>query len=159
MVIFGIDPGYGRCGIAVVEKHPGKDLLLFSDCIETDPRDEFSERLHTVVSRCEEVIDSYHPEEMVLEKLYFETNKKTAMQVAEVRGALLSLAAARRIPVSEYTPLQVKSAIAGYGGADKKQVQRMVGLLIVIKKPVARDDEYDAIAIALTHAARRKPSA
>jgi len=92
------------------------------------------------------------PDSFALEKLYFSTNQKTAMQVAEVRGALISLATLQGVPVAEYTPMQVKSAL-GYGKADKKQVAKMLHMLVKIDKKITHDDEYDAIALGVTHLA------
>lgn len=152
MKILAIDPGYGRCGVAVVEKTAGKERLLFSECIETSPKKTFPERLGEVISECERVLLREKPESVAIEKLYFATNQKTAMQVAEVRGAIISLATTHGLPVSEYTPMQVKAAL-GYGKADKKQVAKMLHMLVAIDKPIRHDDEYDAIAIGITHLA------
>ena len=159
MKVLAIDPGYGRCGVAVVEKNAGgKEVLLFSDCIETSAKDEFGERLAAVIDACERLIKKHRPDCVALEKLYFAKNQKTAMHVAEVRGALLNTAARYELPVSEYTPGEVKSAAAGWGGADKKAVAQMLHALMKIEKEIQHDDEYDAIAIAVTHLARLRPS-
>ena len=155
MKVLAIDPGYGRCGVAVLMKDSGKERVLYSDCIETSAKLPFSERLVTVVRECERVIKKESPEHMAIEKLYFATNQKTAMQVAEVRGALIALAAGFGLPVSEYTPMQVKAAL-GYGKADKKQVAKMLHMLVKIDKPVRHDDEYDAIAVGVTHLAHAR---
>ena len=93
---------------------------------------------------------------MAIEKLYFATNQKTAMQVAEVRGALIALATQHHLPVFEYTPMQVKSASAGWGRADKVAVARMLHALLKIEKEIRHDDEYDAIAIGVTHLAHHR---
>lgn len=157
MRLIAIDPGFGRCGVAVVEKvQRGKESLIYSSCIETSASLPFPERLDAVARECTRIIEEYAPEAMALEKLYFSNNQKTAMQVAEVRGALLGLAGSLSLPVFEYTPGEIKSAVAGSGRADKKQIARMVHLLLPIKKPIARDDEYDAIALGLTHLARAR---
>lgn len=157
MKVLGIDPGFGRCGVAVVEKSAGgREALLYSDCITTPSSMEFPSRLTAVATACERVIDTYGPDCVVLEKLYFQKNQKTAMQVAEVRGALLQLAASRSLPVSEYTPGEVKSAAAGSGSADKQAVAKMLHALIKIDKAIKHDDEYDAIAIAVTHLAHAR---
>jgi crossover junction endodeoxyribonuclease RuvC len=156
MRVLGIDPGYGRCGVAVVEKQGAKDVVLHSLCIETPGSDAFSERLHAVITTIEQIADAHVPEALAMEKLYFNVNQKTAMQVADVRGAILALAAARALPVFEYTPGEVKSAATGNGRADKKQIAAMIKMLVHIPKPVRLDDEYDAIAIGVTHLARAK---
>jgi crossover junction endodeoxyribonuclease RuvC len=151
MRVLAIDPGYGRCGVAILEKQDGKDAWLYSDCIETDPKTPFAERLHTVASACEELIETFSPDAIAIEKLFFNTNQKTAIQVAEVRGALLHVASARGVATFEYTPMQVKSATTGSGRADKKQIIAMIHLLLPIQKKIVHDDEYDAIAIGITH--------
>lgn len=156
MKVLAIDPGYGRCGMAVVEKVNGKDMLIYSTCIETSSKDEFGDRLAAVADACTRLISEYRPDTMAMEKLYVSTNQKTAMRVAEVRGALLHAAALDNLPVFEYTPGQIKQSAAGFGGADKKQVAKMLHLLVDIGKPIRYDDEYDAIAIAITHFAHTK---
>jgi len=156
MRVLGIDPGYGRCGIAVVEKENGVEKLLFSDCIETAKDEDFSLRLAAVTDACMNAIETYRPHSMGIERLYFQKNQKTAMRVAEVRGSLLNMAAHANLPVFEYTPGQIKSAAAGFGGADKAAVIRMVRMLLKINKDITYDDEYDAIAIAITHLAHTR---
>ncbi len=153
MKVLAIDPGYGRCGMAVVEKTSNGEILLFSDCVETSAADSFPDRLGAIVAKSIQLADMYRPDAFAIEKLYFSTNQKTAMRVAEVRGALIEAAVERDIPVFEYGPGQVKSAVAGSGNADKQQVSRMVRLLVKIEKKVRHDDEYDAIAIGITHCA------
>jgi len=155
MKVFAIDPGFGRCGVAVLEKQNGKEILIYSECIETSSKTPFPERLSAVVSQCERIMKRYKPDAVVLEKLYFATNQKTAMQVAEVRGALLGMAGSAGMPVSEYTPMQVKAAL-GYGKADKKQVAKILHMLVKIEKPIKYDDEYDAIAVGVTHLAHSR---
>lgn len=157
MKVLAIDPGYGRCGVAVVEKSGGgKEILIYSACIETSAKDEFADRLGQVTSECARLIAMHSPDCIALEKLYFSNNQKTAMQVAEVRGALINTAQGVGIEVFEYTPGEVKSAAAGHGGADKKAVARMLHALIKIEKEITHDDEYDAIAIAVTHLSRAR---
>ena len=154
MKVLAIDPGYGRCGMAVVERVGTKDVLVYSVCIETPSSSDFSVRLRTVVDACEELIRTHKPDFMAMEKLYFSANQKTAMRVAEVRGALLSAAAGALLDVSEYTPGEIKSAATGSGSADKKQVATMLHALMKIEKKIEHDDEYDAIAIGVTHLSR-----
>jgi len=157
MKVLAIDPGYGRCGLAIVERdESGKDTLIYSDCIETTSTEEFGERLNTVAKECGRLLEAYSPDCLAMEKIYFSNNQKTAMRVAEVRGAILATAGARATAVFEYTPGQIKSAVAGSGSADKKQIMSMVRLLVKIAKPIRLDDEYDAIAIGLTHLASAK---
>ncbi len=155
MKVLAIDPGYGRCGVAVVEKNGGaKEVLLYSACIETSAKTEFPERLAVVIGECARLMESHSPDCVAIEKLFFEKNQKTAMRVAEVRGALISAASSAGLKVFEYTPGEVKSAAAGWGGADKKAVAQMLHALVKIDKKIEHDDEYDAIAIAVTHLAR-----
>ncbi len=156
MKVLGIDPGYGRCGVAIVEKIGGKEKLIYSDCIVTSASEDFSDRLMQVADACATLLESHKPDSVALEKLYFQKNQKTAMQVAEVRGALINVAAGANVPVFQYTPGEVKSAAAGNGSADKVAVAKMLHALLKIEKKITHDDEYDAIAIALTHLARAR---
>ena len=153
MRVLAIDPGYGRCGMAVVECADNKEILLYSDCVETSGKDEFSDRLATVANACSRLIEEYRPDAVALEKLFFSNNQKTAMRVAEVRGALIETATRLDVPVFEYSPGEVKSAAAGSGRADKRAVAMMVRALVKINKEIKHDDEYDAIAIGITHLA------
>lgn len=156
MRVFGIDPGYGRCGVAVVEKTGAEELLVYSDCIETSAKEDFSARLTQVADECARLIKEYAPEAIAMEKVFFSNNQKTAMQVAEVRGALINCASGFGLTVSEYSPGEIKSAVTSSGNADKKQIAAMLHMLIKIEKPIRHDDEYDAIAIAVTHLARHR---
>jgi len=156
MKVLAIDPGYGRCGVAVLEKTQNGEDLHYSACIETSAADAFTERLAAVIDACTRLLREHRPDCMALEKLYFSKNQKTAMRVAEVRGALLQVAAERDLPVFEYGPGEIKSAVAGSGTADKKQVAAMLHLLIKINTVIRHDDEYDAIAIGITHLARHR---
>ncbi|MBP9757932.1 MAG: crossover junction endodeoxyribonuclease RuvC [Candidatus Pacebacteria bacterium] len=156
MKVLAIDPGYGRCGMAIVERVGIKDVLLFSVCVETDAKSPFPDRLNQVVTQCELLLATYTPDHMALEKLFFKANRTTAMKVAEVRGALIHAASRASVPVHEYSPAEVKSAAAGWGGADKKQVAAMIHALVKIEKSIKHDDEYDAIAIGVTHLAHSR---
>ena len=151
--VLAIDPGYGRCGVAVLEKTGGKEVLVYSNCIETATTDDFVERLAAVSDGCTRLMKKFEPDAVAIEKLFFSNNQKTAMHVAEIRGALIAAAAARDIPVFEYGPGQVKSATTGSGRADKRQVVKMLHTLLQIGKNIRYDDEYDAIAIGITHLA------
>ncbi len=156
MKVLAIDPGYGRCGMAVIERVGTKDVLLFSTCVETAANSDFALRLHAVVSMCEELLGTHMPDCVVMEKLFFKANRTTAMKVAEVRGALLNAATVAGLTVHEYSPAEVKSAVAGWGGADKKQIATMLHVLVKIEKPIKHDDEYDAIAVGVTHLAHAR---
>lgn len=153
MKVLAIDPGFGRCGVALLEREGGKDRLIYSNCIETSSELLFEERLAVVAEECGRLMREHAPETVALEKLFFSKNRTTAMKVAEVRGAILALAGAFSIEVAEYGPGEVKSATTGYGAADKKQVMQMVRALVKIEHAIRHDDEYDAIAIGITHLA------
>jgi crossover junction endodeoxyribonuclease RuvC len=156
MRVLAIDPGYGRCGVAVVEKNGGKEALIYSACIETSAKTAFPERLAFITDECARLIKMHVPDCVAMEKLYFSNNQKTAMRVAEVRGALIQTASNQGLAVFEYGPGEVKSAVASSGSADKKQIASMLHMLIKIKKKIEHDDEYDAIAIGVTHLARSR---
>ena len=156
MRVLAIDPGYGRCGIAVLERQGQKDVLLYSDCIETPSTADFADRLNTVASACRRVLAEHKPDCLAMEKLYFAKSRTTGLKVAEVRGAILAIAGEAALSVFEYSPAEVKGAAAGFGAADKKQVIKMLHALVRIEKPIRLDDEYDAIAVGVTHLASHK---
>lgn len=157
MKIIGIDPGYERLGIAVVEKpEKGKEILLFSECFKTSSKLAFPDRLRSLGEEFSRLIELYEPETLAIETLFINTNQKTAMHVSEARGVLLFLARLNNLSVSEFTPLQIKMAITSYGKADKRQMISMIPKLIKIDKEIEHDDEYDAIAVALTHLAYKR---
>ena len=150
MRVLAIDPGYERLGIAVLEKGTaGKEKLIFSDCFRTSPKENFESRLLSIGKRTEEIIEQYSPEALSIENLFMSNNQKTAMRVAEVRGALIYIVSSRGLAVAEMTPLQIKLAVTGDGKSSKDQMMKMVDLLIDTKKPKMLDDEYDAIACGL----------
>ncbi|MFA5022766.1 MAG: crossover junction endodeoxyribonuclease RuvC [Candidatus Paceibacterota bacterium] len=159
MIVLGIDPGYDRLGLAIVKQEAGQQELLHSDCFVTDKKTIFSERLLAIGEEVEKVIKDWEPEMVAMEKLFFTVNQKTAMNVAEARGVITYLSAKHGLKLSEYTPLEIKTCITGYGSADKKQMIEMIPKLIKIKKIIKHDDEYDAIGVALTHLARAPLSA
>jgi crossover junction endodeoxyribonuclease RuvC len=151
MRVLGIDPGFERLGIAVVEKVAGKrEQVLFSECFKTKATLPFPERLRLVGERVAEILAEYQPDHAALESLFFTTNRKTAMHVAEARGVIQYECARAGMPLSEYTPGQIKVAVAGDGAADKVQVMKMVPLLAILAHESASDDELDAVAVALT---------
>ncbi len=150
MRIIAIDPGYERLGIAVLEKTK-KEELLFSECFKTKASLPFVERLELVGREVARLIEEFKPEALSIENLFISTNQKTAMRVAEVRGAILYQARLSGLEVFEYTPLQIKTATTGYGRATKEQMISMVRKLITGAEKIKQDDEMDAIAIGLTH--------
>ena len=151
MRLIAIDPGYERLGIAVIEKLPkAKEVLLYSDCFKTDSKLPHCERLKLIGGEIARVIGEFKPTALSLEDLFFSTNTKTAMTVAEARGVILYEAAKNGLKVFEYGPGQIKVAVTGYGKSDKEAVIAMVLRLIKIDKKIKHDDEYDAIAVGLT---------
>ncbi|MEK7107927.1 MAG: crossover junction endodeoxyribonuclease RuvC [Patescibacteria group bacterium] len=162
MKIIAIDPGYERLGIAVLE-NTATPRVVFSCCFKTSIALPHESRLLAIGEEIKKVIGKYQPEELAIEKLFFNVNQKTAFKVAEARGVILNAGATAGLAVAEYTPLQVKIAVTGYGRGDKKQVIDMVKKLAVFPSPAksrgdrwANDDEMDAVAIGLTHLACRK---
>ena len=160
MKIISIDPGYERLGIAILEKSlKQREVLIFSECFKTSSKLPHHERLTLIGERIKEIIKKYKPEQLATEKLFFSGNQKTAMLVAEARGVILYTGSSLGLEVFEYTPNNVKIAITGYGRSEKRQMISMVEKLIDIKtvrhrvsnKIAKSDDEFDAIAIGLTH--------
>jgi crossover junction endodeoxyribonuclease RuvC len=151
MRILGIDPGLATVGYGIVEKNG--DILEGIDFgyISTPSDSQISPRLFTIYTNIKLLISRFSPDEMAVEKLFFCKNIRTALQVGEARGAILTAAASNTLPVFEYTPLQVKQAVAGYGRADKKQVQEMVRILLKLPEIPKPDDTADALAVALCH--------
>lgn len=155
--ILGIDPGFDRLGICILEKNGNKETLLHSCCVETNRKDTFEKRLATLGKELEIVIKKHVPQELAIEKLFFAKNQTTAIQVAEVRGVILYLSHLHNLSVHEYSPPQVKVAVAGHGRATKTDIALMVPKILRIQGSADMlDDELDAIAIALTHSAHRK---
>jgi len=151
MRIISIDPGYERMGVAVVERLGGATgHLLYSDCVRTSPKLAFTERLLGLGSEFERIIKDFRPNIFAVEKLYFAKNQKTALNVSEVKGMLCYIAKSHDLLIKEFTPLQIKVAVTGYGRATKSDIFKMIPKLISLREGTRLDDEYDAIAIALT---------
>jgi len=150
MIILGIDPGFEKLGCAVLKKEKGHDNLIYSTCLITDKKLPYEKRLFYLGEKIKKMITKYNPNVIAVEKVFFFKNQKTVSQISEVRGMILYLAASNKITVKEYTPLQVKMSLTGYGRAEKQQVQKMVQVILKIKDVLKQDDEVDAIAIALT---------
>lgn len=151
MIILSVDPGYERLGISVIEfSKTGDEKLLYSNCFKTKNTLPFPERLRNIGEEIEKLIKEYSPEFFASESLFFTTNQKTALYVAGARGVLLYIARKNDLSLYEYTPLQIKIAVTGYGKSDKTHVKDMVTKLIKIEKDILYDDEYDAIAVGLT---------
>ena len=149
--ILGIDPGFGRIGYGVIEKNKQNEWqALTYGCITTDPKDSFVERLRDLHEELIDLIKEYEPTRMAVEELFFFKNLKTAIEVAQARGVILLTAIENNLEVDEFTPLQVKQAITGYGRAEKEQMQKMVAVILKIKEKIKSDDAADALAVALT---------
>lgn len=152
MIILGIDPGFERLGIAILEKNKGdkREKVIFSECFKTSAKLEFSERLNLIGERVREIIKEYKPEVLSIETLFLTTNHKTVMHVAEARGVVIYEASRAHLKIFEASPPQIKIATTGYGKSDKAQIIKMVKILVDIDKSKKSDDELDAIAIAIT---------
>lgn len=151
MRILGIDPGIGRLGWGVIEAKGQKLEIVDCGCIETSPKLSVEKRLLQIDKELNTIIKDYKPEFVALEDLFFGNNAKTAFVVGQARGVVLLCAGKFNLPISVYTPLQVKIATSGYGRADKSQVSKMVKVLLRLEKMPKLDDTVDALAIALTH--------
>ena len=151
MIVLGIDPGYAIVGWGVVEVRGASFRPIACGDISTPAKTSLSSRLKTIYDEMYRIIDKYHPEQMAIEELFFNTNITTGIKVAEARGVILLAAEEAGLPIFEYTPLQVKQAVVGYGLAEKKQVIAMVTSLLHLKTPPKPDDTADALAIALCH--------
>lgn len=151
MIILAIDPGFERIGVAVIEKNKGeKEKLLYSECFKTSPKIAFADRLVCIAEKIDTLCHTYSPHTLVTESLFMATNLKTGIHVAHARGVIIAGARKNNLEVYEYTPLQVKVAVTGYGKSDKKAVMAMVPRIISIPTDITSDDELDAIAIGLT---------
>ncbi|MEJ6952039.1 crossover junction endodeoxyribonuclease RuvC [Natronospora cellulosivora (SeqCode)] len=151
MLILGIDPGLAIVGYSLVEKKGNKFKVLDYGVIRTSADSNNIDRLASIYTDLLEIIKKYQPEEMAVEELYFNKNVKTAIKVGQARGVLLLAGAQSNLKVAEYTPLQVKQAVVGYGRAAKKQVQEMVKALLNLKELPRPDDAADALAVAICH--------
>ena len=151
MVILGIDPGVATVGYGVVECSSGRFRCLEYGCITTAAHQLLEHRLVEIHEGIRELIDRHRPDCMSIEELFFQNNQKTAVDVAQARGVILLTGAQAHLPIYEYTPLQVKSAMVGYGKADKQQVMYMVRQYLHLKETPKPDDAADAIAIAICH--------
>jgi len=154
--VLGIDPGFDRLGLAVIEGDPSKPTHIWSECV-TPPKGAAHERLAAIFMAVSEAIVTHGPDRLSIETLFFSTNKKTALAVAEARGAVLAAAGTHHLPVQEFSPGQVKLAVTGYGSADKKAIGRMIPHLISLPDKKRLDDEFDAIAVAIAGLADRFP--
>ena len=151
MIILGIDPGYAIVGIGVLEYKGNSFRPLEYNAITTHASEMTSLRLKRIKEDIQEYLHKYKPDAVAIEELFFNNNAKTAILVAQARGVLVAEVAAAGIPIYEYTPLQIKQAVTGYGRAEKGQIQQMVKMLMHMTEIPKPDDAADAIAIAICH--------
>lgn len=151
MIVLGIDPGYALMGYGVVEQQGSRMRLIDYGCIETKAGEPMQNRLRKLQLGVRDLCTMYHPDEVAFEELFFAQNVTTALMVGAARGAAIIAAAEYTENLYEYTPMQIKQAVTGYGKADKHQVQQMVRMLMNMKEIPKPDDAADAIACAITH--------
>jgi len=156
MLTLGIDPGTATMGWGLVEENGSGLRALCHGCIKTSPKKHSSERLSKLFRELKALIRKHEPDHVAVEKLFFGKNAKTAISVGEARGVVLLAACEEGIPITEYTPLQVKMAATGYGKADKHQIQQMVKALLKLDGVPRPDDAADALAVAICHLNSRR---
>ena len=152
MRILGIDPGFAITGYSIIDYIGNKFKLITSGAILTKAGESFPLRLLKINNDLEELIDTYKPDAISVEELFFNNNAKTAINVAQARGVVLIVGCKNNIPTFEYTPLQIKQAVVGYGRADKIQVQKMVKTILCVDNLPKLDDTTDSMAAAICHA-------
>lgn len=158
-IIIGIDPGYDRLGWAVGQLNNDGWCILGQGCIQTDKKQTLLERYQKILIDLQAVVDRYQPSEAAIETLFWSKNKTTAMAVSETRGLILAIFIQAGLKISQYTPLQIKQGITGYGRADKKAVKKMVVMEFKIDQKLAKeiiDDTFDALALLVCHQTARK---
>ena len=152
MIILGIDPGYAIVGFGVISYNGSRFKVLEYGAITTDKNTPFPERLNEIYDGMNYLLDKYQPAAISIEKLYFNTNTTTAISVAQARGVCVLAGVKHGVEIAEYTPLQVKMAVTGYGRAEKHQIMEMTKTLLSLKEIPKPDDAADALAIAICHA-------
>jgi len=156
MIILGIDPGIAIVGYAIISLKNNELIAIDYGCIKTSKKEIFPMRLSQIYHGIQTLIKKYKPDQMAIENIYFAKNVKTAIKVSEARGVATLAAAENKVKVIEFTPLQVKQALTGYGRASKNQIQQMVKIVFKLKKIPSPDDVADALAIALTCSQTKK---
>lgn len=151
MRILGIDPGTGILGFGVIDSERGKARLVDAGVIRTPVKEDDAVRLQTIYEELTEIISQTKPQQMSVEKLFFAKNVTTAMTVAQARGVVLLTGKQAKLEIFEYTPMQIKQALTGYGRAEKQQIQEMVRVVLQLKEIPKPDDAADALAAAITH--------
>lgn len=155
MTILGVDPGYGILGYGILEKNGNKIKHITHGVITTKKEIEMPNRLSYIYTEFVKLIDTYTPDVCAIESLFFYNNSKTAIRVGEARGVILLAVSQKNIPLKEFTPYQVKNNVTGYGRADKKQVQKMMKILLNLKDIPKPDDAADALAVAWCYAVEK----
>ncbi len=151
MKILGIDPGMAIVGYSVIEYNGESPVLLYSGSIQTDKNKKESARLLEIFEDMNTIVEEYKPDVAAIEKLFFFRNQTTVMPVAHARGVILTVLEKFKVPIFEYTPMEVKQVLTGYGRADKKEVEQMVKISLGVEKLPKLDDTIDSIAIAICH--------
>ena len=152
MIILGIDPGYAIVGWGIIDYTANRFSVIDYGAVTTEAKTPFNERLEAVYDGVENIIKRYKPSALAIEKLFYNTNAKTVIDVAQARGVINLAAVKNSVPIFEYTPLQVKQSVVGYGRAEKKQVQEMTRVILKLEKIPKPDDTADALAMAICHA-------
>ncbi|MDR2267043.1 MAG: crossover junction endodeoxyribonuclease RuvC [Christensenellaceae bacterium] len=152
MIVLGIDPGYGTLGFGIIEISGITMRAIEYGVIETPKKERFPRRLKFLADEINLLIDKHKPEAIAVEELFFQSNQKTAILVAEARGVVLLCAENSSAQLFEYTPLQIKQVLTGYGHADKLQIQKMVSVFLNLPTAPKPDDAADALAVAIAHA-------
>ncbi|MBZ4645529.1 MAG: crossover junction endodeoxyribonuclease RuvC [Clostridia bacterium] len=152
MVILGIDPGIAIVGYGIIKYEGNKFTVIDYGAVTTAPSMSLPERLKVIYRETEGLIDTYHPDVVTVEELFFNKNVKTALTVGHGRGVAILAAANKGLNIYEYTPLQVKQSVVGYGRAEKAQVQQMVKVILSLTAVPKPDDVADALAVAVCHA-------
>ena len=150
-IILGIDPGYDRVGVGIIKRENNKDEYIYSDCIVTDKSKDYSDRLQEIYTALNDIIKHYNPSIAVIEDLFFTTNQKTVIKVAQARGVIMLACIQNKLITQELTPLQIKMSLVGNGRAEKPQVEMMVRQILKFKLDKRLDDELDALAGALAY--------
>ena len=156
MRVIGIDPGVAITGYGIIDENGSEYNYLDSGCVRTPKDLNSASRLKDIHDAIFELVTKHAPQALAVEKLFFSKNVRTAFQVGEARGVIILAAARCNVDLFEYTPLQIKQAVAGYGKAEKKQVQKMVQMLLKLSHNLQVDDEADALAVALCHLQNRR---
>ena len=150
MRVIGVDPGYDRLGVAILEYDNGQETVIHSCCIETNPKDELLTRLKMLGDEFASLLKTHRPDTLGIETIFFNTNQKTAIGVAEARGIVIYLSMSAGCKVYEFGPQEIKVAVTGYGKSDKSAVIDMTKRLVKNVPAKALDDEFDAIAVGIT---------